>query len=124
MHSAVHHKGPPPLPDNVSQILQYFEYCSDLAVHLTTKYCIHASQPSNNAFDRTFPNEVVIQWIFHIISLIKIRSIDTLTKIATQGDPSVAILMSGPKDIHVYSQVIPMAHGPLSDRSFPYYDNC
>lgn len=59
-----------------------------------------------------------------LINLIKIRSIDTLTKIATQGDPSVAILMSGPKDIHIYSQVIPMAHGPLSDRSFPYYDNC
>lgn len=63
--------------------------------------------------------------------IIKIRSIDTLTKIATQGDPRVAIFMSGPKDliltrlhVHVYSQVIPTAHEPLGDRSFLYYDNC
>lgn len=52
--------------------------------------------------------------------MIKIRSFDTLTKIATQGDPIVAIFMRGPKDliltrlhVHVYSQVIRTAHGPF-----------
>lgn len=67
-----------------------------------------------------FQMKLLFSGSFTLISLIKIRSIDTLTKIATQGDPIVAIFMRGPKDliltrlhVHVYSQVIRTAHGPF-----------